>query len=94
MAYADWNLGGISARVWYRLQNNPKYTSSMRQAAIKKAVVRLLGYYDESHLTRDFQKFFQRTPQGFSPRRKTVAGTSPATGVEGRSSVRQGPPAC
>lgn len=42
MAIGDWTLGGLKSRVKFRLQNNPKYTDAFVQAAIKKAVVRLL----------------------------------------------------
>lgn len=44
MAFADWNLGGLTARVKFRLQTLPKYTTAIVRAAIKKAVVRLLLY--------------------------------------------------
>lgn len=42
MAFGDWTMGGLKTRCWFRLQNNPKYTESMRENAAKRAVVRLL----------------------------------------------------
>lgn len=42
MAWADFTLAGLRARVKFRLQNDPRYTDAMVNLALKKAVVRLL----------------------------------------------------
>ena len=39
-------------------------------AQTKDAAARF-GFHDSAHLIRAFQRFFQRTPQSFSPRRKS-----------------------
>ena len=42
MAFADWNLGGLRARVKFRLQNDPRYTDAMVNLALRLAVIRLM----------------------------------------------------
>lgn len=52
MALDDWTLGGLKSRAWHRLQNNPKYTTALRELAARKAVIRLLVS------TRNVQTFY------------------------------------
>lgn len=42
MAIADYNLGGLRALVKFRLQNDPRYSSSLVDLALKLAVTRLM----------------------------------------------------
>src|SRR5678815_1548258 len=50
----------------------------IQKGASNKDVIRIQRYYDNSHLTHDFQKFFHVTPQSVSPLKAGKTRPKPA----------------